>query len=84
MRLLPLDIGDQDQLFFSRQIGIDSVTGQQVPINGGARLTGTIGRTELGMMEVDTRSSGPNPYANYAVARLKESLWAGCYARALG
>jgi hypothetical protein len=30
-------------------------------------------------MDVDTRSSGPNPYANYLVARLKESLWAGSY-----
>ena len=78
------DLGDQDQLFFSRQIGIDSVTGQQVPINGGARLTGTIGRTELGIMEVDTRSSGPNPYANYAVARVKESLWAGSYVGVMG
>ena len=78
------DIGDQDQLFFSRQIGIDPVTGQQVPINGGARLTGTIGRTELGIMEVDTRSSGPNPYANYAVARLKESLWGGSYVGVMG
>jgi len=78
------DIGDQDQLFFSRQIGIDSVSGQQVPINGGARLTGTIGRTEFGFMDVDTRSSGPNPYANYAVARLKESLWAGSYIGVMG
>jgi Domain of unknown function (DUF5916) len=78
------DMGDQDQLFFSRQIGIDPVTGQQVPINGGARLTGTFGRMELGVMEVDTRSSGPNPYANYAVARLKGSLWAGSYIGAMG
>lgn len=78
------DIGDQDQLFFSRQIGIDSVSGQQVPINAGARLTGTIGRTEFGFMDVDTRSSGPNPYANYAVARLKESLWAGSYIGVMG
>jgi Domain of unknown function (DUF5916) len=78
------DIGDQDQLFFSRQIGIDPITGQQVPINGGARLTGTIGRTELGIMEVDTRSSGPNPYANYAIARLKEALWAGSYVGVMG
>ncbi len=78
------DIGDEDQLFFSRQIGIDPLTGQQVPINGGARLTGTIGRTELGIMEVDTRSSGPNPYANYAVARVKESLWAGSYVGVTG
>ena len=78
------DIGDKDQLFFSRQIGIDPVTGQQVPINGGARLTGTFGRTELGIMEADTRSSGPNPYANYAIARLKEALWAGSYVGVMG
>ena len=77
-------LGDQDQLFFSRQIGIDSVTGQQVPINGGARLTGTVGRTEFGVMDVNTRSSGPNPYANYAVARLKESLWGGSYIGVMG
>jgi uncharacterized protein DUF5916 len=78
------DMGDQDQLFFSRQIGIDPITGQQVPINGGARLTGTLGRTELGIMEVDTRSSGPNPYANYAIARIKEALWAGSYVGMMG
>jgi len=77
-------LGDQDLLFFSRQIGIDSVTGQQVPINGGARLTGSFGRTEFGVMDVDTRSSGPNPYANYAVARMKESLWGGSYIGVMG
>ena len=78
------DIGDQDKLFFSRQIGIDSVTGNQVPINGGAKLTGTLDRLQFGIMDVDTRSSGPNPYANYAVVRLKESLWAGSYIGVMG
>src|SRR5258705_7951413 len=78
------DMGDQDQLFFSRQIGIDPITGQQVPINGGAKLTGTFGRMELGVMDVYTRSSGPNPYANYVVARLKEALWAGSYIGVMG
>lgn len=78
------DIGDQDQLFFTRQIGIDPVTGQQVPINGGAKLTGRIGRTELGVMDVDTRSSGPNPYGNYGIVRVKESLWAGSYVGLMG
>ena len=78
------DLGDQDQLFFSRQIGIDPITGQQVPINGGARLTGTLGRTELGIMDVDTRSSGPNPYSNFAVVRVKESLWPGSYIGVMG
>ena len=78
------NLGDQDQLFFSRQIGIDPVTGQQVPLNGGARLTGTIGRLALGVMDVETRSSGPNPHANYAIARLKESLWGGSYIGVMG
>ena len=75
--------GGQEQLFFSRQIGIDPVIGQQVPINGGAKLTGTLGRLEMGFMDVDTRSSGPNPNSNYAVARLKESLWGGSYIGAM-
>jgi len=77
-------LGDQDQLFFSRQIGIDPITGNQVPLNGGAKLTGTIGRLELGVMDVDTRSSGPNPFSNFAVVRLKESLWPGSYVGVMG
>jgi hypothetical protein len=77
-------LGDQDELFFSRQIGIDPVTGNQVPINGGARLTGRVGRLELGIMDVDTRSSGSNPFANFAVVRLKESLWSGSYVGVMG
>jgi hypothetical protein len=64
-----------DQLLFSRQIGIDPVTGQEVPINGGAKITGSLAGFELGVMDVDTRSSGPNPYANYAAVRAKRSLW---------
>lgn len=76
-------LGDGDQLFFSRQIGIDPITGNQVPINGGAKLTGRVGRLELGVMDVDTRASGPNPYSNFGVVRLKESLWAGSYIGAM-
>jgi hypothetical protein len=35
-------------------------------------------------MDVETRSSGPNPYANYAVARVKRSLWGGSYIGVMG
>jgi hypothetical protein len=76
--------GEDDLLFFSRQIGIDPVTGEEVPVNGGAKVTGSLGNFELGLMDVDTRSSGPNPYANYAVARVKRSLWAGSYVGVMG
>jgi hypothetical protein len=78
------DMDDGDRLFFSRQIGIDPLTGQQVPINGGAKLTGRIGRTELGILDVDTRSSGLNPYANFGVVRAKESLWPGSFIGVMG
>ena len=82
----PLGLGNNaDQLFFSRQIGIDPDSGQQVPINGGAKVTGSLGGFELGVMDVDTRSSGPNPGANYAVLRLKRSLWgSGSYIGVMG
>ena len=79
------DIGDQDHLFFSRQIGIDPVTGQQVPVNGGAKLTGSLpGGFQLGVLDVDTRSSGPNPYGNYAVVRVKRTLFGNSYIGVMG
>ena len=82
----PMSIGESgDQLFFSRQIGIDPVTGQEVPINGGGRVTGQLGGFELGVMDVNTRSSGPNPYANYAVVRVKRSIGeSGSYLGVMG
>jgi hypothetical protein len=41
------------QLFFSRQIGITE-SGARVPILGGARLTGKIGRNSLAVMDIQT------------------------------
>jgi hypothetical protein len=76
--------GETDSLFFSRNIGIDPITGQEVPINGGAKVTGTLGGFELGIMDVDTRHSGPNPYANFAVMRVKRALWGGSYIGLMG
>jgi hypothetical protein len=81
----PLDLSDSgDRLFFSRQIGIDPITGQEVPINGGGKITGSLGGFDLGVMDVDTRHSGPNPYANYAVLRVKRSLPDGGYVGVMG
>src|SRR2546427_4112734 len=73
-----------DLLFFSRQIGIDPVTGQQVPMNGGGKVTGSLAGFDLGVMEASTRSSGPNPYGNYAAFRLKRSLPGGSYVGFIG
>ena len=79
----PLE-GETDLLFFSRQIGIDPASGEQVPINAGAKITGSLGQFELGLMDVNTRTSGPNPWANFAVARAKYALWSGSYVGLMG
>ncbi|HKT70017.1 MAG TPA: DUF5916 domain-containing protein, partial [Terriglobales bacterium] len=79
----PLD-GEGDLLFFSREIGIDPITGQEVPINGGAKITGSLGGFDLGVMDVDTRSSGPNPYANFGVVRVKRSIFGQSYIGVMG
>lgn len=70
---------DSNQLFFSRQIGIDPLSGQQVPIDVGAKLTGSIGDYDVGLLDAKTRSSGPNPFANYFVARVKRKLFSESY-----
>src|SRR6266568_959578 len=76
--------GFEDLLFFSRQIGIDPNTGQVVPIDGGAKLTGSLGKYEVGLIDVKTRADGPNPYANYGVVRVKRSIFGDSYVGVMG
>jgi uncharacterized protein DUF5916/cellulose/xylan binding protein with CBM9 domain len=76
--------GFQDLLFFSRQIGIDSNTGQVVPVNAGGKLTGTLGNYQIGVMDVQTRSDGPDPAVNYAVVRAKRPLFGNSYVGVMG
>ncbi|HWF86826.1 MAG TPA: DUF5916 domain-containing protein, partial [Vicinamibacterales bacterium] len=67
------------QLFFSRQIGIDPGTGEQVPLDGGVKLTGTVGDYDVGVLDARTRESGTNPWANYLVGRVKRRLFEESY-----
>lgn len=70
---------NQDLLFFTRQIGIDPVTGQEVPIDAGGKVAGHAAGFDMGVMDVRTREEGPNPAANYAIARIKRPLMRGSY-----
>jgi hypothetical protein len=79
----PLNLG-HDRLFFSRQIGIDADTGDEVPVNGGAKVTGTLDGFDFGAMDVQTRAKGPDPWANFGVVRLKRSLFGGSYVGVMG
>ena len=57
------------EIFFSRRIGIDQ-NQQQVPIDGGVRLSGKAGPYQLGLLNMQTRKvDGAVPANNYSVAR---------------
>ena len=74
---------DRDLLFFSRQIGIDPVSGQEVPIDVGGKIAGNANGLDIGIMDVRTREEGANRSANYAIARLKRPLTRGSYIGAM-
>jgi len=55
-------------LFFSRRIGLLE-TGERVPILGGARLTGKVGRNSLALLTVQTDETVASAGENFLVAR---------------
>ena len=60
-------------LFFSRNIGI--ADGEQVPIRGGARLSGRAGGFNVGLLHIQTNGAdGIQPDNAYSVARIAREL----------
>ncbi len=68
--------GDTPQLFYSRRIGLDA--GRPVPIQGGGRLTGRVGRYSVGAMNIQTDDSSTGALAtNFSVLRVKRDILRG-------
>ena len=67
--------------FFSRRIGL--LGGQEVPIDYGAKLTGRVGRTEVGMLDVRTRGVPDADSGNLLVGRLKRNFLEQSYVGAI-
>ncbi|MDE2927543.1 MAG: DUF5916 domain-containing protein [Acidobacteriota bacterium] len=64
----------QAELFFSRRIGIDP-TGVEVPILGGARLTGKLDRFNLGVLNMQTNDvEEVTPAHNFTVLRVAREV----------
>ena len=63
------------KLFYSRSIGL-SADRRPIPILGGARLSGRIGPTEIGFLDMQTRTSGDAPAENFAVLRMRQNFGA--------
>ena len=65
----------ETQLFFSRRIGL-SDDGEPIPIWGGARLSGQVGKYRLGFLSMQTKETHLGPGNNFAVARVKRNILA--------
>jgi hypothetical protein len=62
------------EIFFSRRIGLDEDR-NEVPIDGGARLSGKMGKYQLGFLNIQTRRVEEFvPANNYTVARFSREL----------
>ena len=66
--------GDAPILVYTRRIGL--VDGRSVPIVGGGRLTGRVGRYTVGVLNIqtDAASSSQADGTNFTVARVKRDL----------
>ena len=66
--------GDTPILFYSRRIGLDG--GQEVPIDGGGRLTGRVGAFSVGALNIQTADAPESGVqsTNFSIARVKRDV----------
>ena len=77
-----------NQLFFTRRIGLTD-RGAPVPIEYGAKVTGKVGRYNVGFLQVQTRKLGDAatpfgvPRQQFTVARAKRDIFSRSYVGAM-
>ena len=66
--------GSGPSIFYSRQIGLNR--GRTVPIIAGARLTGKVGRTTIGLLNIETGQETVTHAVdtNFTVARVRQDI----------
>ena len=69
-------------LFHSRRIGL-SEDREEIPIWGGLKLSGKQGPLDVGLLNMQTRSSGETPGQNFTVVRVKGNILARSYVGAI-
>jgi len=61
------------EVFFSRRIGIGP-EGEEIPILGGARLSGRAGPVNIGLLNMQTVAGEDSPANNFTVARVRQDF----------
>lgn len=64
--------GGSDNLFYSRNIGI--AYGEPIRIYGGARLTGRLGKWDMGFLNMQTAEHQETPGENFGVLRMRRQV----------
>jgi len=64
--------GLYDNLFYSRNIGL--INGKQVQLLGGARMTGRIGKWDVGVLDMQTAEFDTIPGENFGVFRMRRQI----------
>ncbi|RLD37785.1 MAG: hypothetical protein DRI74_05785 [Bacteroidetes bacterium] len=70
-----MNLGHGNQLFYSRRIGNDSDTEQDVPIIVGARIFGKHNKTNIGFLNIQTAEIDSVPTTNFSVLRVSQDIW---------
>ncbi len=80
----PFAVPEQFTFFFSRQIGLAEDGRVVIPVIGGGKLTGRVGNTSVGVINMTTESASyynslgqvvHEPQTNYSVVRLKQQIF---------
>lgn len=64
--------GRADNLFYSRNIGL--VDGEEIRIYGGARLTGRVGKWDMGLLNMQTAAHEEIAGENFGVIRMRRQV----------
>lgn len=68
------NMGRSQELFYSRRIGLND-DGNPVRIYGGARLTGRVGKWDLGFLDMQTEHYNETPSENFGVFRTRRQVF---------
>ena len=72
-----LYLGNNNQLFYTRQIGLEQL--QPVPVLGGARVFGKVGKSNIGLLSLETGKQDTIPATNNSVFRYKHDIGSQSY-----
>jgi hypothetical protein len=67
------NMGRSQELFYSRRIGLND--GNPVRIYGGARLTGRMGKWDIGLLDMQTEHYNETPSENFGVFRARRQVF---------